>query len=196
MHSGREVDPVEDPRTRGVSRSRRLTRIALVAALTALLSGPAPAVDAPADETEESTPELRLSGMTFVGSRGDIRELVLRSRTAYFDPQARTARLEGVEAEVSEGEGGRSFSISCQRAEFDLESQDFVAEGEVEGITGDGQRYSAPWVRYRHEEGVLFTDAPVVMSDDTGRFRGDGFRYEVAERRFRLIGNVRVEQGL
>jgi lipopolysaccharide export system protein LptA len=50
-------------------------------------------------------------------------------------------------------------------------------------------------VRYDHEDAVLFTDAPVRMVDDTGVFRGDGFRYHVKERRFQLLGNVRVEQG-
>jgi hypothetical protein len=151
-------------------------------------------------QAEESAgaghPILRLTGMTFVGSRGEIRELVLRARTGLFRPESRVAELEGVEAEVSEGEGGRSFAISCLRAELDFNTENFLAEGEVEGVTGDGQRYSAPWVRYTHAEGVLFTDAPVVMVDDTGRFRGDGFRYHVADRRFQLLGNVRVEQGL
>lgn len=150
-----------------------------------------------AEESEDAkAPVLRLTGMTFVGSRGEIRELVLRARTALFRPEVRVAELEGVEAEVSEGEGGRSFAMSCLRAELDFTTENFLAEGEVEGVTGDGQRYSAPWVRYTHDEGVLYTDAPVVMIDDTGRFRGDGFRYHVADRRFQLLGNVRVEQGL
>ncbi len=158
----------------------------------ALLSAAAQAEEASPDPT----PVLRLTGMTFVGSRGEVRELVLRARSALFRPETRVAELEGVEAEVSEGEGGRSFAMSCLRAELDFDTENFLAEGEVEGVTGDGQRYSAPWVRYTHEEGVLFTDAPVVMVDGTGRFRGDGFRYHVSDRRFQLLGNVRVEQGL
>jgi hypothetical protein len=32
------------------------------------------------------------------------------------------------------------------------------------------------------------------MQDETGTFRGDGFRYDVDERRFRLLGNVSVVQ--
>ena len=36
---------------------------------------------------------------------------------------------------------------------------------------------------------------PVVVIDETGSFRGDGFRYHVKERRFQILGNVRVEQG-
>ena len=157
----------------------------------ALLLGASPVAPALAADA----PILRVTGMTFVGSRGALRELVLRSQTAVFRPDQSIAELEGVSAEVSEGEGGRSFSMTCRRAELNVDTQDFLAEGEVEGETGDGRQYSAPWVRYEHERGVLYTDAPVRMVDETGVFRGDGFRYDVKRRRFTLKGNVRVEQG-
>jgi hypothetical protein len=49
-------------------------------------------------------------------------------------------------------------------------------------------------VRYDHTSDVLYTEAPVSMVNDTGTFRADGFRYHVDERRFRLLGNVRVVQ--
>jgi LPS export ABC transporter protein LptC len=151
------------------------------------------AISVGASETSGSPP-LRIEGMTFVGSRGEHREVVLRSRSAIFRPGDRTAELEQVSAEVSQADGERSFTMTCKRAEFDVDSQDFMAEGEVEGATNDGRRYFAPWVRYDHEAGLLYTDAPVRMVDATGSFRGDGFRYHVKERRFQLLGNVRVEQ--
>jgi len=140
-------------------------------------------------------PVLRLTGMTFVGSRGALRELVLRSRKAVFLPDPGIAELEEVTVEVAEAEGGRSFSMTCLRAELNVDTHDFLAEGEVQGETGDGRAYSAPWVRYQHEEGLLYTEAPVRMVDETGVFRGDGFRYHLKERRFQLLGNVRLEQG-
>jgi lipopolysaccharide export system protein LptC len=49
-------------------------------------------------------------------------------------------------------------------------------------------------VRYDHDKQLLYTDAPVSMQDATGSFRGDGFRYYLKERRFRLLGNVSLEQ--
>ena len=49
-------------------------------------------------------------------------------------------------------------------------------------------------MRYDHDEGLLYTDAPVRLVDAAGTFRGDGFRYHIRERRFRLLENVRVEQ--
>jgi len=137
---------------------------------------------------------LRVGGMTFVGSRGSVRELVLESRVAVFRPEARIAELQHVSATVSTQGDDPGFSMSCDRAELNLDSNDFIAEGNVEGETGDGRRYFASWVRYEHEEGVLYTDAPARMVDGAGSFRGDGFRYDVRERRFKLLGDVRVEQ--
>lgn len=163
--------------------------------LAAVLLAGALWIGAPTPSAAAESPVLRVTGMTFVGSRGSLRELVLRSRTAVLRPDKGTAELEGVSAEVSEGEGGRSFSMTCRHAELNVDTHDFLAEGDVEGATGDGRRYSAPWVRYEQDRGLLYTDAPVRMVDDTGVFRGDGFRYHVKERRFQLLGNVRVEQG-
>lgn len=141
-----------------------------------------------------ASPELRLRGMTFVGSREGLREVVVESRTARFLPEPGTAWLEDVSAEVSVPDEGRSFTLHCREAEFDMDRIDFVARGDVHGETGRGQRYSTDWVRYDHAQGVLYTEAPVHMVDATGSFRGDGFRYLVDERRFHLLGNVRVEQ--
>ncbi len=148
---------------------------------------------APSGYAAEASSVLRLTGITFVGSRGAEREVVLRSRRAVFRTADRTASLEGVNALVTEEGEGRSFTVTCERAELNVETNDFSAEGDVQGETGDGQRYWAPWVRYDHDEGLLYTDAPVRLVDAAGSFRGDGFRYHIRERRFRLLGNVRVE---
>lgn len=136
------------------------------------------------------SPGLRVSGLTFVGSRGEQSELVVRSDTAFFRPDSGVADLEVVRARVSDAGKGESFQMQCDRAELDVETNDFTASGNVKGVTGDGQRYSAPWVRYEHASSTLSTDAPVTMVDSGGTFRGDGFRYHIDERRFELLGNV------
>jgi LPS export ABC transporter protein LptC len=142
----------------------------------------------------DGSPGLRVSGMTFVGSRGDQSELVVRSDTAFFRPDSGVADLEVVRARVSDAKKGESFQLQCDRAELDVETNDFIATGNVKGLTGDGQRYSAPWVRYEHASSTLSTDAPVTMVDSGVTFRGDGFRYHIEERRFELLGNVVMEQ--
>jgi len=139
--------------------------------------------------------ELRVTGMTFVASRGDVSEFVLRAERAVFLPAKNVVELEDVEV-VSEDTAGNdsAFEVRCDRGELNVETSDFLAEGNVRGTTGEGQLYTAPWVRYEHEKALLFTDAPVRMQDNAGRFRGDGFRYFVKQRRFRLLGNVSLEQ--
>lgn len=175
----------------GVGGGDGRTRVAVAAVTAALLC--AAAIPQRARAAAEAT-SLEVQGMTFVGSRAGVREVVLRSHTASLRPEKNLAELIDVRAFVTEDDAGRSFSMTCTRVELDIESNDFLAEGDVRGETADGQRYAAPWVRYAHEKGLLYTDAPVEMNDSHGSFRGNGFRYHVHERRFELLGDVRVEQ--
>lgn len=171
------------------ARSRRALAIARAALLASITAAAAPAGVARAEAAV-----LQITGMTFVSSRDSVREIVVRSQRAKFHTDTKVAELEDVRAEVSEGADGRSFKVTCERAELDLQKNDFLAQGDVEGETEEGQRVFAPWVRYDHERGLLFSDAPVRLTDASGSFRGDGFRYHVRDRRFQLLGNVRVEQ--
>jgi LPS export ABC transporter protein LptC len=138
--------------------------------------------------------ELRGTGMTFVGSRGDVDEVVLRAERGVFRPEANLAVREEVRVTAADSDEGDHFEVSCERGEFNVETNDFFAEGDVHGVTGDDRRYTAPWVRYHHEKALLYTDGPVLLQDATGNFRGDGFRYHLKDRRFRLVGNVSVVQ--
>jgi len=169
----------------------RCARSAAIAiALVAAAYGP----PSPARAVAEAT-SLEVQKMVFVGSRAGVREVVLRSKTARLHPEIQRAELEDVSATVTEDETGRrSFTMNCDRVDLDIARSDFTADGNVRGETADGQHYSAPWVKYVHEQGLLYTDEPVVMTDRHGSFRGNGFRYHVHERRFELLGNVRVEQ--
>jgi LPS export ABC transporter protein LptC len=183
---------------RAFLRRGRFPRMLLVAILVA---APAPfplavaASDRPSEEPADGgSPELRATGMTFVGGRGSTSELVLHSQTATFRPDRDIAHLVDVRAVVTDDDKGDSFEMTCDRADLNIETNDFRAEGHVRGTTADGQHYSAPWVEYDHEAGLLHTAAAVVIEDRTGTFRGDGFRYHVHERKFHLLGNVSVEQ--
>jgi len=130
--------------------------------------------------------------MTFAVSRQGQRDLVLEARRATLRPEANLAELFDAKVSATEGPRGRQFDVYCDRGELDLDSNDFLAEGNVHGSTAEGQRYAAPWVRYETARALLYTDAPVVLHDGAGTFRGDGFRYYVNERRFELLGNVSV----
>ena len=171
----------------------RFLRTVRVRVLVAALCSVSIAALAAADEP----PGLRVTGMTFVGSRGADSELVVRAATAHFFPDSGMANLNDVEVVVTDGEdaaNGKGFEMRCDDAELNVKTNDFTASGNVAGVTGNGQHYSTPWVRYEHEAALLLTDASVVVVDQAGTFRGDGFRYFIEERRFQLLGNVSVEQ--
>ena len=137
---------------------------------------------------------LRVTGMTFVGTRGSVNELVLHATRAELRPETNLAVLEDVRVSALDAKAVHSFDVRCDHGELDVETNDFLAEGDVRGTTGEGQRYTTNWVRYDHERGLLYTDAPVAMEDAAGSFRGDGFRYDTRKRSFRLLGNVSVVQ--
>jgi LPS export ABC transporter protein LptC len=190
--------PSRDPADPGSDSWRRVGRAALQLLASVCLASGAAFAAAPSelavDDASGRETELRATGMTFVGSRDDRSELVVHSEVAIFFPDRDLADLEGVHAVVTDKDDGDSFEMTCERAKLDIATNDFRAEGRVRGSTADGQRYSAPWVEYDHASGVLRTDAPVRMVDDTGTFSSDGFRYHVSERKFQMLGNVSVEQ--
>jgi LPS export ABC transporter protein LptC len=167
-------------------RLQRIATGALAASAFALLG---------ADSRESRlTSTLNVTGMTFVSSRGSASELVLVAQRAELRPETNLAVLDGVHVSAMDPDQARSFDVRCDRGELDVETNDFLAEGDVHGSTGEGQRYQTTWVRYDHARGLLYTDAPVAMEDASGSFRGDGFRYDTRKRSFRLLGNVSVVQ--
>lgn len=161
---------------------------------TALLAGCALASLGADAEPGRFSSTLRVTGMTFVGSRGPVNELVLHAERGELKPETNLAVLEDVRVNALDSDSKRSFDVRCEHGELDVATNDFFAEGDVHGSTGDGQRYRTAWVRYDHAKGLLYTDASVAMEDDSGSFRGDGFRYDTRKRSFRLLGNVRVVQ--
>jgi LPS export ABC transporter protein LptC len=137
---------------------------------------------------------LHVSGMTFVASKDSSNEIVLRAERTRFYPERQVADLERVEVEVAPGDGRTGFEMRCDEGRLNLATHAFVAEGNVLGTIEGGREFEAVWVAYDEEAGVLYTDDPVLITDEGGRYRGGGFRYFVDERRFRLEGGATVVQ--
>ncbi|MFP6654035.1 MAG: LPS export ABC transporter periplasmic protein LptC [Myxococcota bacterium] len=138
---------------------------------------------------------LHVRGMTFVASEASSNEIVLHAEVARFYPDRQLADLEQVHVEVASGPNRVGFEMRCDKGQLNLSTQDFIAEGHVVGTIEGGREFEALWVAYDEEKGVLYTDAPVLIVDQDGRYRGGGFRYVVRERRFRLEGGASVVQG-
>jgi len=137
---------------------------------------------------------LSLRGMTFVASEGSANEIVLHAENAQFYPDHDVADLETVNVEVAPGGGRTGFEMQCEKGRLNLESQDFVAEGNVVGTIEGGRRFEALWVAYNEQDGVLYTDEPVLITDQNGSYRGGGFRYFVDQQRFKLMGGATIVQ--
>lgn len=140
------------------------------------------------------SPLLNVVGMTFVASRGADNELVLHADRARFHTTDERVFLEVVRMVVEPSDYSGSFEIFCDEGELDLGTNDFEAKGNVRGTTEGGRAFSAPWVQYDHAQGLLFTDAAVLINEATITYRGGGFQYFVRSKRFRLLDGASVVQ--
>jgi hypothetical protein len=185
------------PATRGPIRPGRDARWRSRAIFLTLIMLGAPALAEPPDfgwlEGDRGQ-ALDLHGMTFVASEATANEILLRAAKARFYPEREVAELEDVRVEVAPGDGRVGFSMECEGGRLNLATQSFVAEGNVVGTIEGGRHFEAAWVAYDDHEGLLYTDEPVLIEEDEGRYRGGGFRYLVEERRFRLLGGASVVQ--
>lgn len=167
--------------------SSRSHRLAPVLAGCLLLGAPnaAPAADA----------ALELGAMTFVGSEAGDLALLVSAERARYRPGDERVRLEAVELRVVERPDTPGFELRCERATLDPETGDFEARGSVEGRTPDGRELRTEALAYRHASGRVHGDLPVEIREPVGRYRGDGFEYDVREARFRLVGATNVRGG-
>jgi hypothetical protein len=137
---------------------------------------------------------IHVRGMTFVASEGSSNEILLRSERARFYPDRQVADLERVEVQVAPGSDRVGFEMQCDEGQLNLSTQDFLAMGHVVGTIEGGRQFEALWVAYDEKKGLLYTDEPVLIIDEDGRYKGGGFRYFVNEQRFRLQGGATVVQ--
>ena len=140
----------------------------------------------------EDSPLLHVRGMTFVSTRANDDTVILRAERANLDTDEEMAYLERVDAEIPATDQESGFRMTCDTGEVNLATNDFFVTGNVNGSSDGGGNFSTEWVRYDHTDGVLFTDAPVIIVDDGITYRGVGFQYEIDERRFRLLGGTSV----
>lgn len=171
---------------------RGLAGLALAVAVSLLLGFP-PAPASAQEDAERIT--LELGGMTYVASAGAANEMVIDAEHATVHPDTEVAELRTMHAVIAPAEeGGGGLDMTCDRGTFELGSGDFVAEGDVRGVTGDGRRFRTTRLRYHHDEGLAVAEVPVEIRDAAGTYRGGGFRYWVRENRFVLSGGATVEQ--
>jgi hypothetical protein len=173
--------------------SRRVA-MASIGGLVWLLAAPRSLSEVPDKGWLEGDPGqvLHVRGMTFVASEGSANEILLRSVTAEFYPEREVADLVDVEVQVAPGDGRLGFQMRCDSGRLNLATQGFVAEGHVVGTIEEDRQFEALWVAYDEQKGVLYTDDPVLIVDQGGRYRGGGFRYFINEERFLLEGGATV----
>jgi len=143
---------------------------------------------------EAASPSLELEGITFISSQGAENEVVLTAERARVETGEKVAHLDTVHVLLASGRRIPGLDMRCERGTVDIETSDFDAQGDVRGTTGDGRRFRTERLHYSNGPGLVSTDSPVVIQDETGTYRGDGFRYYVRENRFQLRHAATVVQ--
>jgi LPS export ABC transporter protein LptC len=138
-----------------------------------------------------SLPPALLEDVVFEGWAGDEREVEVRARRARVDMAERVVHLEGVRIEFRDAERG-PVEIRAQRGTLDLEADDFVLEGRVEGRIGADERFETSELRYDAARERVWTDQPVRVTRPSLRLEGDGLEIDVPARRLTIRGNVRT----
>ena len=143
-------------------------------------------------------PALVLDGMTYTVSDGQRNELVVDATRARLRPDEDRAFLEEVHVRMGSkapgGIPGGGLEMRCASGVFDLATRDFVATGNVRGVTADGRRFRTERLRYRASDGLVRSDRPVVLHEQGTVLEGSGFEYYVRADRFHLR-DARIRQG-
>ncbi len=167
---------------------RFASRIALGAGLLALACGPTQDLAGLSASLEQAAPP-RFRGVVFEGYSAGDREVEVRAARAEVDDVGRVVRLERVRIDFQDPQHGR-IQVRAKRAEFHLDSDDFVLREQVEGLTDEGERFTTAWVSYEQAAQRLWTDQPVRLHRDDLVVEGEGMEIDLSTRRIRLIGKV------
>ncbi len=167
---------------------RFASRIVLGAGLLALACGPAQDLAGLSASLEQPAP-ARLRGVVFEGYSAGAREVEVRAARAEVDYVGRVVRLQRVRIDFQDPQHGR-IQVQAKRAEFLLDSDDFVLREQVVGTTDRGERFSTAQVRYEQAAQRLWTDQPVRLHREGLVVEGEGMEIDLSTRRIRLMGKV------
>jgi LPS export ABC transporter protein LptC len=178
-------------RGRGIARiARRLGLVALACAL----AGCSSALEqlGPTRPGRTELPPAQLEGVLFEGYRGELRDLYVTSQSASVDMVARVAQLSGVRMALAEPTRG-PIEVSAPTGELQLDDDDFVLSGGVEGTAAKGERFTTDRLEYVAAKRRLVSRDPVTLKRDSFELRADGLEIDLATRTLRLVGKVQAK---
>lgn len=176
-----------------IQRRDALRRTVCLGLWLLLGCGPGPELAVLPDQVPPPAP-ARLTGVVFQGYSAASRSVEVRAALAQVDFVKRVAQLERVRIEFQDPSRGK-VEIRAQKADFLLDSDDFVLHEHVEGVTAEGERFTSSQVRYQHAQQRLWTDQSVRLYRDDLVVEGEGMEVDLSTRRIRLTGGVKARTG-
>jgi LPS export ABC transporter protein LptC len=143
------------------------------------------------EASERPSLGAELQGVVFEGHSAGSQDVEVRAKRAWVDPAERRVDLQEVQIGFEDEKRG-AVRIRAERAQLQLDSDDFVLRGEVVGTTGEGEQFKTAEVRYQQGDQLLWTDQPVQVNRSNLLLKGGAMQMHVPSRRIRLTGNVRA----
>lgn len=137
-------------------------------------------------------PPIALEQVLFEGYHGDLQDLTVNAASAVVDTQTQIVHLSDVAIGFAGDENGR-IEIAAPVGDFQLNGDDFTLSGGVSGTTAQGEKFTTAAVKYIAKRRVLRSDDPVKILRSNVDLSGKGMELELAQRKLRLLGNVRAE---
>ncbi|UCB52725.1 MAG: LPS export ABC transporter periplasmic protein LptC [Candidatus Zixiibacteriota bacterium] len=174
------------------TRDRGFGRAAAVWGGILLLIGCGPPPDfGRVGRAKPASPRAELQGVVFDGYSAGSRDVEVHAVRAWVDPANRVVDLSKVRIGFEDEKRGK-IQIRAQSAQLRLDTDDFVLRGQVEGTTGEGERFTTAEVRYEQARERLWTDQPVELHRSNLLLKGGGMELHVPTRRVRITGDVRA----
>jgi LPS export ABC transporter protein LptC len=129
---------------------------------------------------------VRLDGVDFQRFVGEHIEFDVVARSGVFEPQQRTAQLDGIEMNFRHQDRG-SIRLRAGAGEFDFQERTFLMRDGVEGETASGERFSTSQARYDRARSRIVVDQPVSLQSGRVSSRGSGLVFDIASRELTLF---------
>jgi LPS export ABC transporter protein LptC len=138
-------------------------------------------------------PAVVLEDLSFEGYTGPQRQFEVKAVRADVRVQERLAVLEQVEIQFRPTARG-PLAVVAERGELNLDREDFVLSGVVNGTMGEGERFSTSEVWYSAERDMLLSDQRVRVRRGGLDLEGVGMELDVSARKLRLLRDVVATQ--
>ena len=121
----------------------------------------------------ENSVDLQIKGFVYTEVGKAKLKLEVKAETATYDKKQNLAVLELVQIKLITSDG-KVFEMRADKGRIITDKKNIEINGNVVITSGDGDRFSADYLKYSNAEKKFYTDAPVTMKNKQMEITGKG----------------------